>query len=116
MSMPFCNKGDKLVCSVCGKNITASDDTKYITNGGYTCDWNCFLTPIKEREKKKKQEEKALAKLKKKDDEILKEEITANTAETVDITIKKRGRPKKLQEEVIVIPEKKKRGRPKKQI
>ena len=31
-----------LSCSVCGKEFKISGDTKYISNGGYTCRWKCF--------------------------------------------------------------------------
>lgn len=36
-----------LVCPICGKEFTRTDDTKYITHGGYTCSWECFLKTIK---------------------------------------------------------------------
>lgn len=37
-----------LVCPICGKEFTRTDDTKYITHGAYTCSWECFLRTIKE--------------------------------------------------------------------
>ena len=37
-----------LVCPICGKEFTRTDDTKYITHGAYTCSWECFLKTIKE--------------------------------------------------------------------
>ena len=43
----------KLICPVCGKEFTASDDTKYIAGGGFTCDWKCFLDHIKNASVKK---------------------------------------------------------------
>lgn len=36
-----------LVCPICGKEFTRTDDTKYITHGAYTCSWECFLRTIK---------------------------------------------------------------------
>ena len=51
---------NKLTCSVCGKEFQPNDDTKYIINGGYTCNWKCFLD-----EAKRKDEEKKLKKLSK---------------------------------------------------
>lgn len=39
--------GEKLVCPVCGKEFKATDDTKYIARGGFTCDWKCFLSSVK---------------------------------------------------------------------
>ena len=36
-----------LVCPICGKEFTRTDDTKYITHGAYTCSWECFLKTIK---------------------------------------------------------------------
>ena len=112
MALPFCNKGDKLICSVCSKKFTATDDTKYIINGGYVCDWSCFLSVIKEREKKKKLEAKQLEKAKKEE----KTEQPVVEAKVEETPTKKRGRPKK--QEVIIVPDiitKKRRGRPKKQ-
>lgn len=38
------------VCSVCGKEFEANDDTRYIIAGGYTCSWKCFLNESKRRE------------------------------------------------------------------
>ena len=37
-----------LVCPICGKEFTRTDDTKYITHGAYTCSWERFLKTIKE--------------------------------------------------------------------
>lgn len=37
-----------LVCPICGKEFTRTDDTRYITHGAYTCSWECFLKAIKE--------------------------------------------------------------------
>lgn len=52
-----------LICSVCGKEFKANDDTRYIIAGGYTCSWKCFLAEDKKRNankqgecKRKKQE------------------------------------------------------------
>ena len=44
-------KNESCVCPVCNKDFKASDDTKYIARGGYTCSWQCFLDPIKHPEK-----------------------------------------------------------------
>lgn len=43
--------GDELICSVCGEIFKATNDTKYIINGGYTCSWKCFLEEAKRRHK-----------------------------------------------------------------
>lgn len=50
--------GETMQCSVCGKQFKSNDDTKYITNGGYTCSWQCFLDHVKRKEKLKKEEKK----------------------------------------------------------
>lgn len=47
-----------LVCSVCGKEFEANDDTRYIINGGHTCSWKCFLTESKKRSIEKSVEDK----------------------------------------------------------
>ena len=47
-----------LICSVCGKEFKATDDTRYIIAGGYTCTWKCFLNEMKQREAKRKTKEK----------------------------------------------------------
>lgn len=44
---------DKLICTVCGKEFTPNDDTKYIINGGYTCSGKCFLNEAKRRDAEK---------------------------------------------------------------
>lgn len=46
------------VCSVCGKEFVANDNTRYIINGGYTCSWKCFLNESKKREYKKAEKRK----------------------------------------------------------
>ena len=43
----------ELVYPICGKEFTRNDDTKYVTHGGYTCSWDCFLSAIKNREQEK---------------------------------------------------------------
>ena len=45
-----------LVCPICGKVFEANDDTKYIMNGGYVCEWKCFWKEVNRREAIKKQE------------------------------------------------------------
>lgn len=42
-------QGEILDCPVCKKEYKVNSDTLYIINGGYTCSWNCFLKPIKEK-------------------------------------------------------------------
>ena len=37
------NIGDKLICPVCEKEFTVSDDTKYLVKSEFTCSWKCFL-------------------------------------------------------------------------
>ena len=48
--IPEIQLGDKLVCPVCGKEFTVTEDTKYIIKDAYTCDWKCFRTEVKRRE------------------------------------------------------------------
>lgn len=38
--------GTKLICPKCGKTFTVTDDTRYLYDKDYVCDWKCFLTPI----------------------------------------------------------------------
>lgn len=44
--------GEDLVCSVCGKHFKATEHTKYIIRGGYTCGWKCFWDCVKNDKKK----------------------------------------------------------------
>ena len=44
--------GTPMICPVCGKQFKASDDTRYIRAGGYTCSWKCFLAPKRDDEGK----------------------------------------------------------------
>lgn len=44
--------GTPMMCPVCGKQFKASDDTRYIRAGGYTCSWKCFLAPKRDDEGK----------------------------------------------------------------
>lgn len=34
--------GEELICPVCGKHFKATEDTRCLINGNYTCDWKCF--------------------------------------------------------------------------
>lgn len=43
--------GNKYICSVCEKQFVATEDSKYIINGGYTCSWKCFLQEFRKRQK-----------------------------------------------------------------
>ena len=43
----------KMICTVCGEEFEANDDTKYIIHGGYTCSWECFLTEAIKLDKEK---------------------------------------------------------------
>lgn len=54
MMIPDVKLGDKLVCPICGKEFKATEDTKYIAGGGYTCSWKCFLNRVKETQVEKK--------------------------------------------------------------
>ena len=56
----YVNKGETLICPVCGKEFIVDDDTKYIAGGGYTCSWKCFQKEVKrsEKEDRKKFEER----------------------------------------------------------
>jgi predicted nucleic acid-binding Zn-ribbon protein len=49
---------EKLICTVCGKEFSPNNDTKYIINGGYTCDWKCFLNEAKKRDAVKAEKNK----------------------------------------------------------
>lgn len=51
------NQKETLVCPICGIEFEVNDDTKYITAGGYTCSWKCFLNEVKRREVQKIEEE-----------------------------------------------------------
>ena len=46
------------VCSVCGKEFKADDDTRYIINNGYTCSWKCFLTESTKKSEERKSVDK----------------------------------------------------------
>lgn len=46
-------KGDTLTCPVCFRTFKVGDDTKYICNGGYVCEWKCFLYHIKNPDRDK---------------------------------------------------------------
>ena len=52
------NPQGKLVCPVCGKEFEPNDDTKYIIDGGYVCDWKCFLKEVKKRKAAKEVDNK----------------------------------------------------------
>lgn len=39
-----------LICPVCGEEFEASENTKYIISGGYTCSWKCFLKEARKRD------------------------------------------------------------------
>ena len=45
-------------CPICGKEFKATDNTRFIICGGYTCSWKCFSNEIKKREAAKKKENK----------------------------------------------------------
>lgn len=47
MVIKYPNIGDKLICPVCEKEFTVSDDTKYIVKNEFTCSWKCFLKYVK---------------------------------------------------------------------
>lgn len=46
--VPDVKLGEKLICSMCGKEFKVTEDTKYIAKGGYVCNWRCFLVSVKE--------------------------------------------------------------------
>ena len=54
------DKGDILICPVCGDSFPVGDDTNYICCGGYVCSWKCFLKNNKEVEERKKLERAAM--------------------------------------------------------
>ncbi len=44
-----------LICPVCGKEFEADEDTMYIANGGYVCDWKkCFMKVAREKSEERK--------------------------------------------------------------
>ena len=45
-------------CPICNKEFEATEDTRYIIGGGYTCSWKCFLTEHRKREAEKEAENK----------------------------------------------------------
>lgn len=47
-----------LTCSICGKKFKPTDDTKYIANGGYTCDWKCFFNEARKHSSNKDAKER----------------------------------------------------------
>lgn len=58
MDIPEIKLGDRLVCPICNKEFTATEDTKYIAGGGYVCAWKCFLARVKETQADTKKEKK----------------------------------------------------------
>ena len=48
----------KMICTVCGKEFEANDNTRHIINGGFTCSWGCFNNEAKRRAAIKKEENK----------------------------------------------------------
>ena len=46
---------DILICPICHKEFTPTDETKFIRKGGYTCSWDCFTYGmVKHTEKRKR--------------------------------------------------------------
>lgn len=45
--IPTIKLGDKLLCPICGKEFTVTENTKYIFNKQYACEWPCFLEKVK---------------------------------------------------------------------
>lgn len=46
------------ICSVCGKEFEANDDTRYIINNGYTCSWKCFFAESTKKSEERKSYDK----------------------------------------------------------
>ena len=46
--------GDKLICPVCNKKFTVTEDTNYYVKGGPVCDWKCFKQRLKNTEEERK--------------------------------------------------------------
>ena len=45
-----------LICPVCGKEFKADENTMYIANGGYVCDWKkCFMKVAWEKSEERKE-------------------------------------------------------------
>lgn len=42
--------GDKLICPVCKKEFTVTEDTNYYVKGGPVCNWKCFKQRLKDTE------------------------------------------------------------------
>lgn len=47
--IPDVKIGEELICPVCGKIFKATEKTKYIIKGGYTCSWKCFFVEATKR-------------------------------------------------------------------
>jgi hypothetical protein len=58
MNIPEIKLGDKLVCSICGKEFKVTEDTNCIAGGGYVCGWKCFLKRVSETQVDTKKEKK----------------------------------------------------------
>ena len=50
--------GEELICPVCGAIFEATDDTRYIIKGDYTCSWKCFLAESWKRAEMKRDKNK----------------------------------------------------------
>ena len=46
--------GEELFCPVCGALFKATEYTKYIMKGEYTCSWKCFYNEARSRDEEKK--------------------------------------------------------------
>ena len=42
--------GEELFCPVCGQLFKATEYTKYIIKGEYTCSWECFFNETQSRD------------------------------------------------------------------
>lgn len=66
MSLEILPNGTPLVCPVCGKNFKATDTTRFVIKGSYTCSWQCFKTQhIKDNKERWEQQRQIQLKIKK---------------------------------------------------
>lgn len=56
MRIPDHKIGDKVICPVCKKQYTFSEENYCIISGEYTCDWKCFTGQVKKVMKEKEEQ------------------------------------------------------------
>ena len=56
--IPEVKLGDRLVCPICGQEFMFTEDTKYIFDNEYACNWKCFLEKVKKCDEERKNKAK----------------------------------------------------------